>query len=230
MASSADKDKGSAAVSAAAGTAPGSNNPAGPHVDFNSLPTSALASYIDYYSLAPNFPPPPAPRAYSRSPSESPEREEDDQVGGAGGDGQNAEGAEGQDTRTEEDLLAEASGKRRAALASAAATSTSYSKENKFKARSPPATTSAAASSSQTASKKRTAAEMASGSNAANGDPTGEPCPSEFFDEDDAKTYLANIAQKHFASQPPPKEGEIVVGFLYRCRTKELRYTKWSHT
>lgn len=125
--------------------------------------------------------------------------------------------------------MAEASGKRRAALASAAATSTSYSKENKFKARSPPATTTTVAPSS----KKRTAAEMAADDAASNGHlngarDSGEPCPSEFFDEEDAKTYLANIAQKHFAAQPPPKEGEVVVGFLYRCRTKELRYTKWS--
>lgn len=45
------------------------------------------------------------------------------------------------------------------------------------------------------------------------------PCPSHFFDAQEADGYLANVAERHFASQPQPKEGEIVVQFLYRCRT-----------
>lgn len=45
------------------------------------------------------------------------------------------------------------------------------------------------------------------------------PCPSHFFDVHEADNYLATVASKHFAAQPPPKEGEVVVQFLYRCRT-----------
>lgn len=205
---------------------------AAPHVDFTSLPTSALASYIEYYSLAPNYPPPPPPRASSRTPSEILSDEENDDAVGLDGDEDRDEGgSQSGEGKTEEELLAEASGKRRAALASAAATSTSYSKDNKFRARTPPATTTAA-SATASGSRKRTAAEMTAENGMFNGRDSvnGEPCPTEFFDDDDAKTYLANIAQKHFAAQPPPKEGEVVVGFLYRCRTKELRYTKWSST
>lgn len=113
-------------------------------------------------------------------------------------------------------MLAEASGKRRAALASAAATSTSYSRDNRFRARTPPAT-----ATNASGGKKRSADEMDGGETTGRAeDAEGEPCPADFFDEDDARSYLANIAQRHFAAQPPPKEGEVVVGFLYRCRTK----------
>jgi hypothetical protein len=43
-------------------------------------------------------------------------------------------------------------------------------------------------------------------------------CPSHFFDNQEADNYLANVASRHFANQPAPKEGEVVVQFLYRCK------------
>ncbi|EST05827.1 hypothetical protein PSEUBRA_004863 [Kalmanozyma brasiliensis GHG001] len=77
-----------------------------------------------------------------------------------------------------------------------------------------------------TSSRKRTAAEnsavetaAALGANAK----TNEdeiPCPPHFFDADAATNYLSQVATNHFASQPAPKEGEVVVGFLYKCRAK----------
>lgn len=44
------------------------------------------------------------------------------------------------------------------------------------------------------------------------------PCPEHFADADAAGNYLGAVAGRHFAQLPPPKEGEVVVGFLYRCR------------
>lgn len=160
------------------------------------------------------------------TPSEDEEEEEVDEAEEAAGEGDQAaegvgdeannEGAPtaGDDTRTEEEMLFEASGKRRAALASAAATSTSYTGKasERFRARSPPAT----ATNGAGGSKKRAAEADEPEERVL----TGEPCPEDFFDDDDAKTYLAGLAQKHFAAQQAPKEGEVVVGFLYRCRTK----------
>lgn len=42
--------------------------------------------------------------------------------------------------------------------------------------------------------------------------------PSHFFDAQEADAHLASVAERHFAGQPQPKEGEVVVQFLYRCR------------
>lgn len=209
--------------------------PLGPLIDFNTFPTSALTSYIEHYNLAPAYPPPPAPRASSHSSSSGSEDEEDDEEEEDGEAGADGEGADG---RTEEEILAEASGKRRAALASAAATSTSYGpRSERFRARSPPATTTNTNGNGASGSRKRTAAQAHN----AHGEKTGtdgeaggageedEECPDRFFDDEDAKSYLSAIAQKHFAGQPQPKEGEVVVGFLYRCRTKgELQGTPTS--
>lgn len=197
----------------------------GPNVDFNSLPTSALISYLKHYDLAKAYPPAPPPPPYT-SPSPTPSDGEDqDGVDGAAGnrrssskDGSEDRGDNETDepAKTEEELLAEASGKRRAALASAAATSTSYnSKDNRFRARTPPATT------TNTYERRKRNAHNAELDDAVElGEGEIAPCPTEFFDDEDAKAYLGGIAQRHFAAQPPPKEGELVVGFLYRCRTK----------
>lgn len=56
------------------------------------------------------------------------------------------------------------------------------------------------------------------------------PCPSHFYDAEAATSYLGAVAGKHFAHQPPPKEGEVVVQFLYRCRAGgELLMTTLLH-
>ncbi|PWN27456.1 hypothetical protein BDZ90DRAFT_232426 [Jaminaea rosea] len=195
-----------------------------PTVDLSTLPTSALTSYVEYYSLAPNYPPARPARARSSTPSdfydEEDEAEDDDAAAGEeGADDETGQGEGAEDQRTEEEILAEASGKRRAALASAAATSTSYSGKasDRFRARSPPATTTPGGPS---AGKKRSHADAEDGEDVPR-EREGEPCPDDFFDEEDAKSYLAGLAQKHFAAQQAPKEGEVVVGFLYRCRTKD---------
>ena len=65
------------------------------------------------------------------------------------------------------------------------------------------------------------AAESAAAAAAAAKGNEDEPaCPPHFFDADAATNYLSQVATQHFASQPPPKEGEVVVGFLYKCRAK----------
>lgn len=49
---------------------------------------------------------------------------------------------------------------------------------------------------------------------------TGGSGPDSFFDGEAANTYLSSVAGAHFAGLPQPKEGEIVVGFLYKCKTR----------
>ncbi|SJX66065.1 uncharacterized protein SRS1_13506 [Sporisorium reilianum f. sp. reilianum] len=78
-----------------------------------------------------------------------------------------------------------------------------------------------------TSSRKRNAAENSAFETAAalsaNAAKTGEDeiaCPPHFFDADAATNYLSQVATQHFALQPAPKEGEVVVGFLYKCRAK----------
>lgn len=39
-----------------------------------------------------------------------------------------------------------------------------------------------------------------------------------FFDHEDEFSYLASLATEHYQSLPPPKETDIIVGFLHRCR------------
>ncbi|CAO1622311.1 unnamed protein product [Sympodiomycopsis kandeliae] len=179
-------------------------------VDFSSLSTSALVSYIDYHGLAKRYPfvadpsphPSPSPSASNRS---SPLRE----------DLSPEEDEEERRRAQEENYLVEVSGKRRAALASAAATSTSYnSKEGKFHTRSPPATYTTLPSGGT----KRKAGPAVEDLNEGE---EGSPPPKDFFDDEDAKSYLAKVAREHFDAQSAPKEGEVVVGFLYRCRTKD---------
>ncbi|SNX83551.1 uncharacterized protein MEPE_02258 [Melanopsichium pennsylvanicum] len=86
------------------------------------------------------------------------------------------------------------------------------------------------ASPTPAASRKRTAAEIsAAETSAAYGVNTPKTsvnednelaCPPHFFDADAATNYLSTVASHHFANQPAPKEGEVVVGFLYKCRAK----------
>ena len=78
-----------------------------------------------------------------------------------------------------------------------------------------------------TTSRKRAAAEnsaadtaAALGANAGQTNQDELACPPHFFDADAATNYLSQVASQHLASQPAPKEGEVVVGFLYKCRAK----------
>ncbi|CDR99042.1 uncharacterized protein SPSC_01722 [Sporisorium scitamineum] len=78
-----------------------------------------------------------------------------------------------------------------------------------------------------TSGRKRTAAENSAldtaavlGANTAKTSEEEIACPPHFFDADAATNYLSQVATQHFASQPAPKEGEVVVGFLYKCRAK----------
>lgn len=75
--------------------------------------------------------------------------------------------------------------------------------------------------------RKRNAAEMSTAETAAvlgvNAPKPNEEeiaCPPHFFDADAATNFLSQVATQHLASQPAPKEGEVVVGFLYKCRAK----------
>ncbi|SPO25109.1 uncharacterized protein UTRI_02790_B [Ustilago trichophora] len=92
-------------------------------------------------------------------------------------------------------------------------------RKRKARAASPAPTTST--------SRKRNAAEASAAETAAAFGATSskqnddEPaCPPHFFDADAATNYLSTVAAQHFAAQPAPKEGEVVVGFLYKCRAK----------
>ncbi|KAJ1035043.1 hypothetical protein NDA18_000645 [Ustilago nuda] len=85
----------------------------------------------------------------------------------------------------------------------------------------------AASPVSAPSSRKRAAAEnsaadtaAALGANASKANQDEIACPPHFFDADAATNYLSHVATQHFASQPAPKEGEVVVGFLYKCRAK----------
>lgn len=40
----------------------------------------------------------------------------------------------------------------------------------------------------------------------------------QLFDKEAAHERLAQVATDHFAATPAPKESDIIVGFLYRCR------------
>ncbi|PWZ01573.1 hypothetical protein BCV70DRAFT_199004 [Testicularia cyperi] len=68
-----------------------------------------------------------------------------------------------------------------------------------------------------TSSTTAAAAANGAGAKVADDDP---PCPPHFFDADAATHYLGQVASHHFSNQPAPKEGEVVVGFLYKCRAK----------
>jgi len=39
-----------------------------------------------------------------------------------------------------------------------------------------------------------------------------------YFDHDDEHVHLAALANEHFHSMPMPKETDVIVGFLHRCR------------
>lgn len=165
-------------------------------VDFSKLPSSALDNYITYFDLAKAYPPPPTKRQ-RRTETPSSEREG------------SALGAEGE---TDEERAS-----KRIDSAQTITTST------RLRPRSPTASM-AHFFPGSTGKRNSTAAEdelMQSGGQGVaegNGRDDEAPCPSHFFDVQEADSYLASLASRHFVSQPPPKEGEVVVQFLYRCR------------
>lgn len=53
---------------------------------------------------------------------------------------------------------------------------------------------------------------------AANGRKDDGADDDQYFDKDDAHDRLAATATEHLAGVPPPKESDVIVGFLYRCR------------
>lgn len=40
----------------------------------------------------------------------------------------------------------------------------------------------------------------------------------EFFDSSDEHAKLAALATEHYQMQPPPREADVLVAFLHRCR------------
>ena len=96
--------------------------------------------------------------------------------------------------------------------------SSSSSRKRKGRAASPGATTSSRKRTAAETSAAETAAALGANTGKANEDELA--CPPHFFDADAATNYLSQVATQHFASQPAPKEGEVVVGFLYKCRAK----------
>jgi len=49
---------------------------------------------------------------------------------------------------------------------------------------------------------------------------------TQFFDKDAAHSHFAAIATEHYNAQPPPKESDMVVSFLYRCRVGGTWHTR----
>lgn len=87
------------------------------------------------------------------------------------------------------------------------------SKRSKLRARSP---------TGQPGARRATGAgALAAGENgAATAEEDAEEieAPAHFADADAAVTHLGAVAARHFQSLPAPKEGEVVVNFLYRCK------------
>jgi hypothetical protein len=54
--------------------------------------------------------------------------------------------------------------------------------------------------------------------NGAGADAAASSSTPEFADADAAAAYLGGLAGRHFTAAPAPKEGEVVVGFLLRCK------------
>ncbi|WFD34750.1 hypothetical protein MCUN1_001594 [Malassezia cuniculi] len=44
---------------------------------------------------------------------------------------------------------------------------------------------------------------------------------TDIFDRSTVDAYHAAIATEHYANMPPLKESDMIIGFLYRCRTKD---------
>ncbi|UZJ53265.1 hypothetical protein CBS101457_002585 [Exobasidium rhododendri] len=159
-------------------------------VDFSKLPPSALDAYITYYDLAKAYPPPPPSKRRRSSRSSSSE------FGGSGEEGNEEERAS-----------------KRIDSSQTITTST------RLRPRSPTASMAHFFPGGPSKRNGNSEEEMTHGQGGeVNGKEEEIPCPSHFFDNQEADDYLANVASRHFANQPPPKEGEVVVQFLYRCK------------
>ncbi|KAN0062209.1 hypothetical protein ACQY0O_005390 [Thecaphora frezii] len=160
-------------------------------VDFTALSSSALHSYISYYDLAQSYPPPDTTHSSSDRASSSSAK-------GRHASLPTASSAAATTTTT--------SGNGAGAPSSSSSSTSAGRKRN--------AEAAGLDGASATATKSAAAASAAA---AVEDDP---PCPPHFFDADAASLYLSQVAAKHFASQPAPKEGEVVVSFLYKCKAK----------
>lgn len=49
-----------------------------------------------------------------------------------------------------------------------------------------------------------------------------------FYDAPDAHRNLGAVATEHYAAMPQPKESDLIVGFLYRCRARGASVTSAS--
>lgn len=167
-------------------------------VDFSKLPPSALDKYIDHYQLVERYPPYPSKR---RKRSQTPSSENEGSLAGG-----------------EED----AGGRVSKRIDSNQTITTS----TRLRPRSPNASTAQYFAGGGSGKRNNNAEDDFEGGPGAAGAAGGEAngknwdmaCPTHFFDAQEADHYLATVASRHFASQPPPKEGEVVVQFLYRCR------------
>lgn len=106
-------------------------------------------------------------------------------------------------------------------ISSSSSTSNSASRKRKGRPLSPaPSTTSRKRTAAEVSAAETSAAYGVNTSKVTNNDDNELACPPHFFDADAATNYLCTVASQHFATQPAPKEGEVVVGFLYKCRAK----------
>lgn len=161
-------------------------------IDFASLPATALDSYIAYYDIAKGYPPPATRR--SPSPSNTDDREADE------GFASTSRRASKSSTRNIED-------------------SNTKTTSSRLRPRSPSSSVAHLFPGNNAAKRTASMAGFEENNMDVNGkNPEDLPAPSHFFDVQEADEYLAQVAGKHFAAQPQPKEGEVVVQFLYRCR------------
>lgn len=167
-------------------------------LDFASLPATALDSYIAHYDLAKSYPPPPSRRSPSPPLAESDVLDENESA--VNGSLTSRRGSRVSARNVEDANLATTSSRLRPR-------SPSSSVAHLFPG------------NSGLGKRNASAAGLDENGLDINGQrPDDIPAPSHFFDVQEADEYLAQVASKHFAAQPQPKEGEIVVQFLYRCR------------
>ncbi|KAL9931727.1 hypothetical protein V8E36_009513 [Tilletia maclaganii] len=205
-------------------------------IDFSTFSDEALHAYVTNFKLAPHFPPRSLLTSAIQSsaiPQTSPTPSDDEDEGASDaedddGDDEGVDNDEGdgegqpprkrrrrQMRRSESDRNASListdhilptgpTNRRRAAAVAAAA---------------------AVTASSLTGAANGGDTEQADA--AANGPELEELDPEEaaqleqLADVHAARTYLSRAVSKHFANLPVPKEGEVVVGFLYRARVRD---------
>ncbi|KAE8227033.1 hypothetical protein CF319_g437 [Tilletia indica] len=220
-------------------------------IDFSTFSDEALHAYVTHYKLAPHFPPrslltsaiqssgipPPA-----STPSDNgAEDEEDEEAGetsdaeGAGAEGEQeeqGEGEEGQPPRKKRRRLRSGVGEsdvdKNGSLISTAHIIPNGGTNTRKRAAAVAAAAGITASSlsgavgSSSTSGGYTAASGAGAENAEDEiDPEEAAALEQLADVHAARAYLSRAVSRHFASLPAPKEGEVVVGFLYRAKIRD---------